>query len=276
MDWDYLRHCVYSDGALDGRFDPLPGRGLTTALDLSELDPENWLRTGRKIEHSIRKLLAMWMAGDKALEAEREFYATTIEEAPALLGRDAVEVQYHCEAMIFFARSSLDLAAYAFAQLLPPGLQPKRTDSFNDLLKSIVKSQGHNALVELVESWRNDETGWLPLVAEIEKGRSLRDQIAHQIGFPLAYRDISLASDKRTAVVTVGDNPPVELGALVERLRTGVTGAFIHLEKVCEAYHREASVFLCENESDQRPELIMGAMHCRKRTEYAEAKARSI
>jgi len=184
---DYLRYYVYYDGAFDGRFDPLPGLGLAVALDLSELEPEDWKRTGRKIEQSIRKMLMMWVAGDKALEAEREFYATTIQEAPALLGRHAVEVQYHCEAMIFFARSALDLAAYAFAKLLPPPLTQKRTDSFNDLLKAIVATEEHKSLGELVDSWRTAEPGWLPLVAEVEKGRSLRDQLAHQMGFPLGY-----------------------------------------------------------------------------------------
>lgn len=95
MEPEYLRECVYYDGAFDGRFNPLPGLGLATALDLSELEPEDWHRTGRKIEQSIRKMLMMWTAGDKAVEAEREFYATTIQDAPALLGHiDITPEQY--------------------------------------------------------------------------------------------------------------------------------------------------------------------------------------
>jgi hypothetical protein len=238
---DYLRDCVYYDGVFDYRFDPLPGIGLAVALDLSELEPEDWQRTGRKIEQSVRKMLMMWVAGDKALKAEREFYATTIQDAPALLGRNAVEVQYHCEAMIFFARSALDLAAYAFAKLLPPPLAVKRTDSFNDLLKAIVASEKHPALVELVEGWRSAEPGWLSLVAEVEKGRSLRDQLAHQMGFPLDYQDISLETEKRSAVVVIGSDAPIPLGAFIETLRAGVVGAFRALEAVCETYHRNAS-----------------------------------
>jgi len=161
----YLRHCVYYDGAFDGRFHPLPGLGLATALDLSTLEPEDWHRSVRKVEQSIRKMLMMWTAGDKVVEAEREFYRTTIQEAPALLGRHAVEVQYHCEAMIFFARSALDLIAYVFAKLLPPPLNLKRTDSFNDLLKAIVAGDEHHALAELVEGWRttsSDGSRWSP------------------------------------------------------------------------------------------------------------------
>jgi hypothetical protein len=55
LDPEYLRYCVYYDSAFDDRFDPLPGLGLNTALDLSELAAEDWQRTGRKIEQSIRK-----------------------------------------------------------------------------------------------------------------------------------------------------------------------------------------------------------------------------
>ncbi len=245
---DYLRHCVYYDGAFDGRFHPLPGLGLAAALDLSTLEPEDWQRSVRKVEQCIRKMLMMWTAGDKVVEAEREFYRTTIQEAPALVGAHAVEVQYHCEAMIFFARSALDLIAYVFAKLLPPPLNLKRTDSFNDLLKAIVASNQHHALAELVEGWRTAEFGWLSLVADVERGRSLRDQIAHQIGFPLRYQEISLTTEKRSAVVAIGGSAPIPLDDLIERLRAGVVGAFLALENVCETYQRNAATYSGEDE----------------------------
>jgi len=49
MDPEYLKCCVYYDGALDNRFDPLPGIRLAEALDLSLLEVEDWKRTGAKI-----------------------------------------------------------------------------------------------------------------------------------------------------------------------------------------------------------------------------------
>lgn len=241
MDSEYLRYCVYYNGAFDDRFDPLPGFGLTVALELSELESDDWKRTGRKIEQSIRKMLMMWTAGEKALEAEKDFYSTTIQDAPVLVGRHAVEVQYHCEAMIFFARSALDLAAYAFGKLLPPPLAVKRTDSFNDLLKAIVTNSESCRLVELVESWRAAEPAWLPLIADVQKGRSLRDQLAHQMGFPLDYRDISLTTERRSAVVVLNNNEAIPLRELIETLRLGVIRAFTSLENVCETHHRNAS-----------------------------------
>jgi hypothetical protein len=249
VDPNYLRHCVYYDGAFDGRFHPLPELGLATALDLSTLEPDDWHRSARRVEQSIRKMLMMWTAGDKMVEAEREFYRTTIQEVPALVGVHSIEVQYHFKAMIFFARSALDLIAYVFAKLLPPPLNQKRTDSFNDLLRASVASDQHHALAELVEGWRTAEAGWLPLVADVEKGRSLRDRLAHQISFPLRYQEISLTTEKRSAVVAIGGNAPIPLDDLIERLRAGVVRAFLALENVRETYQRNAGAYSGDDES---------------------------
>lgn len=243
MDQEYLKSCVYYDGALDDRFDPLPGIRLAEALDLSHLEVGDWKRTGAKIEQCVRKLLMMWTAGEKALEAERDFYSATIQEAPVLYGEHAVEIQYHCEALIYFARSAMDLAAYAFGKLLPPPLSVKRADSFNDLLKAIIKQGPNQPLAILIENWRVAEPGWLPLIVDLEKGRSLRDQLAHQKGFPIDYQDISLTSEKRSAFVILSGRNAVPLKALVEILRMGVAEAFRTFEDACLDYHAKASIF---------------------------------
>ena len=239
---EYLKCCVYFEGALDNRFDPLPGIRLAEALDLSHVEAENWERTAAKIKHSVRKLLMMWTAGEKALEAEREFYFTTVQEAPALYGQDAVEIQYHCEALIFFARSAMDLAGYAFGKLLPPPLSVKRADSFNDLLKAIAKQGPNHPLATMIESWRVAEPGWLPVIAGLEKGRSLRDQLAHQKGFPLLYREMSLSSEKESAIVALSDSDAIPLKAFVEMLRLGVVEAFRTFEDICLDHHAKASI----------------------------------
>lgn len=67
----------------------MPGIELMAALDVSDVHADDWRQVGRKIEQSVRKLLMMWSAGDYAVEAERDFYSKTIQEAPALVGRDA-------------------------------------------------------------------------------------------------------------------------------------------------------------------------------------------
>lgn len=242
LNQEYLKTCVYYDGALDDRFDPLPGMRLAEALDLSHLDVDDWKRTAAKIEQCVRKLLMMWSAGEKALDAERDFYSATIQEAPVLYGEHAVEIQYHCEALVFFARSAMDLAAYAFGKLLPPPLSVKRADSFNDLLKAIAKQGPSLPLAILIENWRVAEPGWLPLIADLEKGRSLRDQLAHQKGFPIDYQDISLTSEKRSAFVILSGRKAVPLKALVEMLCMGVVEAFRAFEDVCLEHHAKASV----------------------------------
>jgi hypothetical protein len=243
LDPEYLKTCVYFEGALDNRFDPLPGVRLAEALDLSHLEVEDWKRTAAKIEQSVRKLLMMWAAGEKAIEAEREFYSATVQEAPVLYGHDAIEIYYHCEALVFFARSAMDIAGYSFGKLLPPPLSVKRADSFNDLLKAILKQGPDHRLTTLIESWRLAEPGWLPLIAGLEKGRSLRDQLAHQKGFPLGYRDISLSSDKRSAVVVLNHSDTIPLKTLIETLRVGVVEAFRTFEDVCLEYYVKASIF---------------------------------
>ena len=92
------------------------------------------------------------------------------------------------------------------------------------------------------------ELGWLSLVADVEKGRSLRDQLAHQMGFPLRYQEISFTTEKRSAVVVIGGNAPIPLDDLIERLRAGVVGGFLALEKVCETHQRNAATYSGEDE----------------------------
>jgi hypothetical protein len=82
------------------------------------------------------------------------FYSGTIDDSPALFGEDAANVHYHLEALVLFARSSLDIAAAAFGELLPSPFPRKRYDSFNDLLKAIAKSATPAGLAGTIQSKR--------------------------------------------------------------------------------------------------------------------------
>ena len=55
-------------------------------------------------------------------------------------------------------------------------------DSFNDLVKAIAK-QGPDYPVGNSDRELAGLAGWLPLIAGLEKGRFLGDQLAHQKGF---------------------------------------------------------------------------------------------
>jgi hypothetical protein len=230
---DYLTFCVYFDGALGNRYTLLPGTRLVSALESLALGPEKIRRMTSKIEQSCRKTALMWRAGDLAQTAEREFYCTTLSDAPALFGEDAVNVHYHLEAFVLLARSALDIGAGVFGELLPDPFPRKRYDSFNDLLKAIVKSANPPALAAGVQSWRDDKHSWLSIIADIEKGRSLRDKLAHQMGFPLAYAELNPISERESAVVIVSDNYQPPLPEFIERLRTGVVSCYLDFEAAC-------------------------------------------
>ena len=230
---DFLRHCVYYDGALGNRYDPLPGMRLMSALDGLGSDPDQAHRLKAKVEQSCRKLAFMWTAGDRARAAESDFYSGTIRESPALFGEEAVNVQYHLEALVLFARSALDISATCFGELLPSPFVRKRYDSFNDLLKAVLKSGTPSHLASAVRSWRDDEHSWLSIVADIQRGRSLRDKLVHQMGFPIAYDELSPGSEKESAVVVLGGSYRLPLPHFIDRLRLGTVECYLAFELAC-------------------------------------------
>src|SRR5574341_1512504 len=134
---DELEVLVYHEGVFDNRYPKLPGTTLWHLLEERSADPKTPLLQS-KLFDSCRKLCLMWYAGDCALDAEAEFYASTLHDSPALFGEDAINVHYHLEALVLFARSALDIASCPFGALLPPPFRPKAFDSFNDLVKALV------------------------------------------------------------------------------------------------------------------------------------------
>jgi len=242
----YLAACVYPQDLPKGLvIKRLPGIDLERLLDSDEGDPktQRWLQ--RKLEHSCRKILMMCVAAERAIHAEREFYSTTIQDAPALFGEHSIEIFYHLEAFILFARSSLDIAAGLFGHFVLAG--EKRYDSFNDLCKGIVKKAGgpevvlgdpprsvfppfRTALPRCIARDQRDEFSWLSILCGSERGRALRDKIAHQTGFPLDYDEYSLMSEKEHAVVSLGENFSMPLPSFVELVRAGVVKTYFAFE----------------------------------------------
>ena len=230
---EYLKYAIYYEGALGNSYDPLPGMRLITALDTFGLPSEEADKVRAKILQSCRKLALMWTAGDLAFRAEREFYCSTIHESPALFGEEAVNVQYHLEALVLFARSALDIGATSFGQLLPAPFKRGRFDSFNDLLKAVTKSGIPASLSATIQMWRDEEAGWLSIIANIEKGRSLRDKLAHQMGFPIDYDELNTGSAKESAVVVLDGDSRIPLPDFIERLRVGTIGDYLGFEAAC-------------------------------------------
>lgn len=186
-----------------------------------------------KLEHCCRKICNMCYAGTRAFEAERDFYSTTYHDSPALWGEDAIALSYHLEAFVYFARSSLDLAAAIFGLLL----LDKKMDSFNDLTKNMAKLQksgGPTKLDDKFLSWvaseRDNQQGWLRVLCGEERGRSLRDKIAHQTGFPIDYQEFSINSEREHAVVRLSRNNTLPLKDFLNAVRDGVIDNFIQFE----------------------------------------------
>lgn len=232
MNLDYLKHCVYYEGAFDGSVSKIPGMIMATYLDTHSEEQVHDLLSARLVA-SCRKLLLMWVAGERVLESEVEFYSSTLHDAPALYGKDAVALHYHLEMLVLSARSALDVAARIFGLYLPPPFKRGHYDSFNRLVKSIVRDMKGASLGKRFENLRLDPCGWLSIIADTEKGRSVRDKIAHQTEFPISYMELHPPKERESAVVLLKDDNFLPLPDFVETLRSGVISGFVELESVC-------------------------------------------
>jgi len=140
----------------------------------------------RKIENSCRKILMACKAGEEAISCEEEIMVGQDREIPALIWDDEIELLYHVEAMILFARSFLDIIAYIFSAFL----FSKRIDSFNEFRRRLVKAPDEkrvNILRKYLFKCESIQESWINLLVGTEKGRSLRDKIAHQTIVAIEY-----------------------------------------------------------------------------------------
>jgi hypothetical protein len=205
-----LSPLVYPDVPMFPGFDETPGLRLESFLKSLPKEQADYLQ--RKLGDSCLKLCMAWLASDRALATEREFYSSTFHDAPALYGRDAIEVGYHLEAFILFARSSLDIGATVFAALHPLLPEKPRFDSFNKLTKALAarvkrdpETSRQFAGAENLYRAHMDKNCWLSVLCGSQRGRSLRDKISHQTAFPIEYLELS-DSEKESAVVILGES----------------------------------------------------------------------
>jgi hypothetical protein len=238
----YLSACVYPQALPVGlATERLPGLKLERLINSQLADAQQMARLESKLAQSCRKICMMCVASERAIHAEKEFYATTIKDAPALFGEHAIEIAYHLESFIFFARSSLDIAATIFGSFLFDG---KRYDSFNDLSKDLVKrasegvevaeNVGGSSIVEILArhilAHQKDDYSWLSTLCGSERGRALRDKIAHQTGFPIDYEELHLGSEKENAVVSLSAAFSMPLEDFVNSVRDGVVQNYLIFE----------------------------------------------
>jgi len=210
----------------------LPGLQLEDLLINSSRQDSEYLYT--KLVQSCRKLCMMWYASEQALEAEREFYSSTIKDAPALFGEHAIKINYHLESFVLIARSAMDIGAGVFGPMLPSPFKCKRYDSFNSLIKDMQKDGNQvECLSGYFEKLRADPTSWVSIISGSTKGRSLRDKLAHQTEFPLDYAELNPLSEKESPIVILDKDNWLPLNTFVDRLREGVIEGYMELEAMC-------------------------------------------
>jgi hypothetical protein len=222
---------VYHDTALAAVVSDLPGVRLYGVLENADSVVKDGDQLRIKLEQSCGKLCLMWQAGDWALDAEREFWMSTVRESPALFGAEKVTVHYHLEAFVLFARSALDVAAHVFGALLPAPFARDRFDSFNKLVKTVATS-GPQELNAYFGPLRGSNTSWLSVISGSERGRSLRDKISHQTEFPLQYAELYPPLEKEYAVVRLS-GVLTPLPDFINMVRNGVIEGFRKMEEMC-------------------------------------------
>lgn len=228
----FLEVCVYPEDVFENKYAKLPAVELYDAIQsYFEVSNDIFRKIETKLEQSSRKLCMMWHAGQEALKAESDFYSSTIKEAPALFGQHAINVHYHLEAMILFARSAMDIASTTFGWTLPDPFPKKQYDSFNKVVKNI-SNNPPDGLGDFITELRKNNMSWLSLMAGTSRGRSLRDKLSHQTSFPIEYLELFPPSEKESPVVRIGDNR-IPLEEFIDHFCHGVIEGYLNFERYC-------------------------------------------
>lgn len=245
----YLEICIYPENIFDNKYNKLPAVELYDAIeDYFEVSDEVYSIIKSKIEQSCRKLCMMWHAGIEALKAEGDFYCATLKDSPALFGTDAIKVHYHLESMILLARSAMDIASTIFGWTLPDPFPKRRYDSFNKIIKEIIKNPS-GQLTEYISSLREEDSSWLSIIAGKERGRSLRDKLAHQTEFPIEYEELYPPSEKEYAVVRINDKL-IPLKEFVDNFCRGIIDGYLTIEGYCLEHIKNTVSYTINEDED--------------------------
>lgn len=222
-----LKYLIYLDGTFEGLTVSPPGYALEIEADFEE--DEFYIL--QKLYDACRKLCCAWEGARNTIQAELEFYSTTVPESPALFGGHAVQVIYHLEATTTLARSALDIGSSVFGRLWPDPLPSKGYDSFNDFSKHLIReypdSESARALLQLSDN----DASWFRMLCGQARGRSLRDQVAHQKCFPIEYAELRPNSEKEYAVVRVSKDIAIPLPQFLKEITWGPVEIFLTLER---------------------------------------------
>jgi hypothetical protein len=229
----YLKTNVYPRDPFENIFTVLPGERIEPHMGKIALDGISADGLERKLYQSCHKLCLMWQAGIKSIAAAEEFDCSTIKDTPSLFGEDAINVNYHLDALVIFARSSLDIASTVFGFLLPDPFKKKHYDSLNSVVKEILKYDEIIEIAPYLAELIENKVSWLSIISNTHKGRGLRDKPAHEMEFPIDYMELNPPSEKRSAIVWIDSNHYLPLQEFVDELRVGTINGFLNLESLC-------------------------------------------
>lgn len=154
------------------------------------------------------------------MNAGKKFETTQNMNFPALFGTDRTKILFYIESTVLLARNVLDVAATFFARLL----LNRRTDSFNDLSKRLLKEkqQEYMPLQQYFNAAGDNPTHTYRLLCGVTRGRSLRDIIIHQTNIRIEYLEYRENSEKEKLFVIIKDTPPIEFDDFLTGLCAGV------------------------------------------------------
>lgn len=239
-----LKYLIYLDGTFEGLEVSPPGYGLEIEADFEE--DEAYIL--QKLYDACRKLCCAWEGARNAIRVEAEFYSTTVPEAPALFGNHAVQVNYHLEAATTLARSALDVGSSVFGRLWPDPLPSKRYDSFNEFSKHLIREYPESESAQALIRSSNNDFSWFRMLCGQERGRALRDQVAHQKCFPIEYSELRPNSEKESAVVRVSKDVIVPLPRFLNEITHGPVEIFLTLENEISRRREEKRLKLAWSE----------------------------
>ena len=225
------------------RYGREPGREISRyfvdLIDKNKIDEKKEALLYSKIENCCRKICMMDYAGIEAINTERDFILTQNRECPCLIWEDEIKMLYHLEAMILFGRAALDIAAYFFSSFLIKPYGETRFDSFNKLSKHILGSNDKNLLKlkELLERLGEDELSTYRLLCGCERGRSLRDIVAHQTIIRIEYLETKEKSEKEYCHIII-NKQPIPLESFIYSICSEVIDIFSTIEDLIIDIHK--------------------------------------
>jgi hypothetical protein len=225
------------------RYGREPGREImnffVNLVEQNKMDKEKEELLYSKVENYSRKLCMMDFAGEQAIVAERDFISTQNRECPSLIWEDEIKILYHLESMILFGRSALDIASYFFSSFLIKPYGKKRLDSFNKLSKYIEKSNDESLLKlkQLLKDLGQDDFSTYRLLCGSERGRSLRDTIAHQTIIRIEYLETKENSEKEYCHVII-NHVPIPLKLFISKICLEVMYIFFTIEDLIIDIHK--------------------------------------